>query len=444
MQQQKKHKKRRYAHLFFRILVSIGLPLILLLLIFTVLTVRLELERQQEYYNLQARLNYVTLDTQFVGLIESKELLENQALLQRVIKRLQQTLEIKRIDVIDTLKNLSFVTGKEIADVQFEHLQKSLSLRRQGISYYTVVDNKQKTTFGYITVFDKNNNRVIVLLIETPITTLRDALDSVAKIAFSLAILILLTAVFIAIILTHRIIRPVQLINAACRKILGGDLGHQVKVNTGDELQALAANFNRMSRALLLMQRHAADSNPLTKLPGNAKIMAELDYRIKDGAKFVFFHADIDHFKAFNDHYGLKRGDDVLQHTGKLLQTTLLEFEEEGNFVGHQGGDDYILILNPFEAKRIAKKVCDNFDKELRDYYDTEDLERGYFLTKDSRMNDLSTEAKIKKYPLMSISLAGVSNERREFSTHGDVLNAAIIMKKKAKAIPYSNYQLDE
>lgn len=441
---QKKHKKKRYSFLFFKILVGIGFPLIMLFVIFTVLTVHMELARQKQFYEIQAKLNYVTLNQEVLGLIQTKDVLDYPDQLREEIGRIESTLGIDNIDVVDIMKRSSFLTNESVTDTQFADIQTALTKKRQGISFHKVDDKKNGISYGYVPVFDKPTKRIVVLMIQNKIITLRDAFDSIAKIALMLAFAIAITALFIAIILTYRIVRPIQSINTACRKILGGNLGHQVKVNTGDELQALAANFNRMSRALLLMQRHAADSNPLTKLPGNSKIMAELDHRIKAGEKFVFFHCDIDHFKAFNDHYGLSRGDDVLRNTGELMKEVLLEFEKEGNFVGHQGGDDFVLILNPFESKRIAKRVCEAFDATLTEYYDPEALEKGYFLTKDARAQDVSVEAELKKYPLMSISLAGVSNEKTNFASHEEVLEASIEMKKKAKAIPYSNFQIEE
>jgi GGDEF domain-containing protein/EAL domain-containing protein (putative c-di-GMP-specific phosphodiesterase class I) len=87
-------------------------------------------------------------------------------------------------------------------------------------------------------------------------------------------------------------------------------------------------------------------ANPLTGLPGNEPIRRELIRRLADGRPFAVWYADLDHFKWYNDHYGFHRGDDVIRFTGEILLNTVRSHTPEQIFVGHIGGDDFIVLVS--------------------------------------------------------------------------------------------------
>ena len=86
---------------------------------------------------------------------------------------------------------------------------------------------------------------------------------------------------------------------------------------------------------------------PLTGLPGNTSIDKELERRVADGEPFALMHADLNNFKAYNDHYGYARGDDVLIAFAEVLVQAAREFGGPETFVGHVGGDDFVIVTDP-------------------------------------------------------------------------------------------------
>lgn len=111
-------------------------------------------------------------------------------------------------------------------------------------------------------------------------------------------------------------------------------------------------------------------ANPLTGLPGNEPIRKEISRRLDVGRPFAIFYADLDHFKWYNDHYGFHRGDDVIRFTGETLQAVIDDFCPEYGFVGHIGGDDFIVMIEYGNPLAIAETMLDRFAKGIRSFVD--------------------------------------------------------------------------
>jgi diguanylate cyclase (GGDEF)-like protein len=442
------------APLFYKILGGIVLPLILLLSAFAFMTFRRELAAEVERAKQQNEMVLKSINEQYVKMFalasvppqkQSKEELREQ------VRFLKSTFNLEAIDLVQPLKNISLVNGRNLTDKRYAleaaGMAKALSERRRGKLYHIQSQikmfTKNQSVFGYIPFRHKDVVEPLVLVTVFE-TSLREVVE---RVALSLAIMFAVTffvGLAIALRLTHRIVRPIQAINRACGEMLSGKLGLKVEVRTGDEIEVMAKNFNKMSEALMVMKRKAEDSNPLTQLPGNKQIMADLVQRIDEHRKFVYFHVDIDHFKAYNDAYGLGKGDDVLRRTSDVLREAIAEMPAGSNvFLGHQGGDDFVIIVEPHVAEELGQTICKKFDATLTDYYDKETLERGYFTGEDARHEGFG-EAEIKRHSLMSISLAGVSNQRMEGASYDEILREAVRVKKKAKKIPYSKALIED
>ena len=169
------------------------------------------------------------------------------------------------------------------------------------------------------------------------------------------------------------------------------------------------------------------NANPLTGLPGNLEIMRELDYIIGKKLLFAAIYADLDNFKSYNDAYGFLKGDIAIKLTADILRDAAAVCEADP-FIGHIGGDDFIVIVKPECADIICREIIENFGKRIRALYDEEDLARGYIVT-HNRQGDETL------FPIMTISLAVVTNENRTFTTHLEVSDTAAELKKKAKSI---------
>ena len=180
-------------------------------------------------------------------------------------------------------------------------------------------------------------------------------------------------------------------------------------------LEALA------QKNLMLMK----DANPLTGLPGNWAIKREVERRISAGELFEVIYIDINNFKPFNDNYGFAKGDEVIFTLGEVIKDVKSRYE--GVFAGHIGGDDFILVCPPNTSMQVAEEIKNMFEKHLIDFHG-EDYSSGFYFSKDR--NGVK-----KKFPLLSLSFAIVSNEHRNITSYAHLASIATEVKNKAKSL---------
>lgn len=164
--------------------------------------------------------------------------------------------------------------------------------------------------------------------------------------------------------------------------------------------------------------------NPLTSLPGNHIIEMKIkEIIVQESYSFLYF--DLDHFKAYNDTYGFKKGDNLLQATAELLKNS---FVQEGSFLGHIGGDDFIAILNHYDYLAICHKIMEEFDELVKQFYSTNHLLQKYVISENRQgVNE--------KTALVSLSIAIVTNQNRSFETVEELGEYAAIVKKQCKKV---------
>jgi len=168
------------------------------------------------------------------------------------------------------------------------------------------------------------------------------------------------------------------------------------------------------------------DANPLTGLPGNITIEAELARRISGQMPFVFMHIDLDNFKPFNDFYSYAKGDQALRMVALLLQRVVESRGIGGDFVGHIGGDDFVLILDRARARDVAEEFVRRFDQEVPELYSQTDRARGYTQV-------LNRKGELERSPLMTVTIAAVSSESRCFTHTAQVADVAAELKRLGK-----------
>lgn len=176
--------------------------------------------------------------------------------------------------------------------------------------------------------------------------------------------------------------------------------------------------------------------SPLTGLPGNHRTELEIDRRLALGEPTAIAHVDLDNFKAYNDHYGFLRGDTVIALASNVLQNAQAASEDPTCFVGHIGGDDFVVVMAPEHVEPFAQSVIDQFDAEILDYYDPEDALRGYIEVPDRRGDRHA-------FPVVSVSLGIATNERRALAGSVEAAEVAAEMKEFAKRAPGSTYEID-
>jgi len=168
--------------------------------------------------------------------------------------------------------------------------------------------------------------------------------------------------------------------------------------------------------------KQAYDCNPLSRLPGNNSINREIDIRLENNIDFILVYADLDSFKAYNDCYGYERGDRIIQMLARILSA---EISQE-DFLGHVGGDDFVLIMQSNDWHDKLKHILSVFSTESGKMYRQEDQLRGYIVAEDR-------QGTVKNFALMSLSLAVVPCPANSFHSHITVAEVASEVKHLAK-----------
>ncbi|RCW50778.1 MULTISPECIES: GGDEF domain-containing protein [unclassified Halanaerobium] len=181
--------------------------------------------------------------------------------------------------------------------------------------------------------------------------------------------------------------------------------------------------------------KEARNANPLTGLPGNYMIELKLREKIKEKEIFSLLYIDLDNFKAYNDNYGYQKGDQILKFTASILRKTAKEIAPD-SFIGHIGGDDFVVITNVESDRKFAERVIEKFDKNVKQFFNKSDIEKGYITCLDRQKRIVNT-------PLTSISIAIISNEFRKIENYLEVSDRAAEIKKLVKEKIGSNFLKD-
>ncbi len=182
-------------------------------------------------------------------------------------------------------------------------------------------------------------------------------------------------------------------------------------------------------RNMLQLSRSQRDANPLTGLPGNRAIARELNRRLEAGQAFGFLYFDLDHFKAYNDHYGYVKGDAVLTMLADLLANEVLACEDA--FLGHVGGDDFIAVTLPQDADGLAARIVAEFDERILGQYEPQDRRRGYIELPDRT-------GRLRRFPPVSLTVAVVVEQQGQEGHVGRLNAVAAELKKYGKSLPGS------
>jgi diguanylate cyclase (GGDEF)-like protein len=167
--------------------------------------------------------------------------------------------------------------------------------------------------------------------------------------------------------------------------------------------------------------------SPLTGLPGNYRINEEIATRAAGTEHFAVCHADLDNFKAYNDRYGWLRGDEVITLLAASLKSAAVDAGLPQAFIGHVGGDDFVVICAPEQVDVLTEHCIRMFDECVRALHDPDDVAAGYISIVDRQGNE-------RRYPLVSVSIGVAVTGRRHFADHRAIVAVATEMKVVAKA----------
>jgi diguanylate cyclase (GGDEF)-like protein len=189
-------------------------------------------------------------------------------------------------------------------------------------------------------------------------------------------------------------------------------------------------------RGVLRRSRDTRTQSPLTGLPGNVRIEEEIDARVERTEPFAILYADLDHFKAYNDHYGFMRGDEVIQTTARLIGDVARGASEGSAFVGHVGGDDFVVVVMPEQAERVAGALVAAFDEAAPGFYDDADRERGFIEVTNRR-------GELQRFGMLTLSIGIASTANRSFQHYAEAVAVATEMKQYTKESQRSSWAID-
>ncbi|MBU3958333.1 MAG: response regulator [Candidatus Omnitrophica bacterium] len=190
-------------------------------------------------------------------------------------------------------------------------------------------------------------------------------------------------------------------------------------------------------RMILRRTERDLDANPLTRLPGNVSILSELSRRIDSKSLFAVCYIDLDKFKSYNDKYGFEHGDEVICETARILIQAKKKAGNPDDFIGHIGGDDFVIVTIPNTADNICKQVIADFDKIVPSFYNEKDRKTGSIVA-------LDRQGKEQKIPLLSVSIGVVTNEFRNIEHVAQIGEFGAELKAYAKSLEGSNYVKDK
>ena len=239
-----------------------------------------------------------------------------------------------------------------------------------------------------------------------------------------------------ALTITRNISGAIIRLKNATQEISKGRFDYTPEINNQDELGELSRSFSEMALRLKRLEEMYLDTNPLTHLPGGIAIDNVLKKRIDSGNLFAFCLVDLDNFKAYNDHYGYARGNQVIKNTAEIIENAVEAHGTNKTFCGHIGGDDFVVISSIDRYAKICRFIVKEFDKTIDKVYDPKDMKNG-FITRKTR------KGKQEKFPIMTVSIGVVTNKKRKLKHVVQVGEIAADVKNFAKSKPGSLYYVD-
>lgn len=264
--------------------------------------------------------------------------------------------------------------------------------------------------------------------------------SSIGTIAFKVSVVFCIVGIILslaaAMLITRNVSGAVKKLRHATEIISKGEFDYKPDIKNSDELGDLSHAFIKMAKRLKKLEEMSLDTSPLTRLPGGISIEKNLQEHITSGTPTAFCLIDIDNFKIFNDYYGYAKGNELIKATAGIIGEAVGKFGANHDFIGHIGGDDFVVITKPDLHEKICSSIIANFDKRVLDHYDEKIRKLGYIIWENRRGEQIS-------FPLASLSIAVVTNSKREFTNYLQFGEIAAEVKKRAKSIPGSVCVID-
>ena len=269
--------------------------------------------------------------------------------------------------------------------------------------------------------------------IDSRMSLMRTRSIKASRMTIVVSIVSLIAGLTLALIITYNISWPIRELKKATGLIAEGQFDYNLQVKRHDELGSLANAFEIMTERLKALEALNLDASPLTGLPGNLAIEQEIDKRLARKTPFALCHVDLDNFKAFADKYGYAWGSEVIKKVASILTNEIRIADEGDDFIGHIGGDDFVIIAEPLRAEAYCSRLINEFDRHIVKFYSDEDRQTGFIIGKDR-------QGVQQTFPLMTMTIAMVTDDGTQFHNPLDMAQKAAELKEYAKTLPGSNY----
>lgn len=237
----------------------------------------------------------------------------------------------------------------------------------------------------------------------------------------------------VAALLVYSFSSSIGKLQRATHRIAAGDFDHDPAIPPGDEIGSLSEDFMRMAQRLKELEQISLDASPLTRLPGNIAIERSINRRLRERVPFAMCYLDLDNFKSYNDRYGYIRASELIKQAGELIHDAVRRLDDPDAFVGHIGGDDFVVIIDAKLAKAACQSIIQDFDAMIPAYYSEEDRAAG-------AIDGIDRYGVPRRFPLLSISIAVLSCQPGRYASAAEIATAAAAVKDRVKESSGSNY----
>jgi DNA-binding response OmpR family regulator len=201
-------------------------------------------------------------------------------------------------------------------------------------------------------------------------------------------------------------------------RVEGLDAGADDYLSKPFDLRELAARV----KALIRQNRRERDRNPTTNLPGSQAIEDKVHELLAAKEDFTLLYIDIENFRTYADVYGYRKADEVVAHTGRLILQRCRAIGDPPPFVGHLGGDDFMVICRGSEVERLREEVDEAFRASIPQLYTEDDMERGYIVLSDE-------QGEVRRAQIMSTSVAVLEVQADKYDSTEQL--AAVVTRVK-------------
>jgi diguanylate cyclase (GGDEF)-like protein len=362
--------------------------------------------------------------------------------LERIVKAAQilgigtLTLFLERGDVLMAINSGRDSSREDASPTELRMINMAITKKdfEQKLFFHEI--HRDRRLIDLYIPFDYAVDQIAVAAISLEMKDIEKQMGYLYRQCLLIALLIIAIHGLFAFAISKMLIIPLNNLLTATQSVSRGDLEVRVPIVRDDEIGRLASSFNEMSVAIKRMRDEAKGANPLTELPGNITIARIIEESLEIGRKIAVLYCDLDNFKAYNDKYGFSRGDDAILYTRDCLLQAARGEGVDNVFVGHQGGDDFVVVCDFPYWETFAKSFIRTFDKDVRQFYNKTDARNGY-------IDSINRQGERQRFPLMSISVAVVTNKDRTFTKHTEMIKVAAEVKKHAKSLEGSSYAID-